>query len=286
MARRVLAIVAAFIAGLAWLATVFVWTSTSRVADSGGFASVTTETIQSPAGTAAVTDALIGQVDAFATTQGFDLTPSARTQVETQLSGVLDSSQMPELMAPAIETAREAYAAAPDGPITIDFSSLRPLAVEKVQQVNPALVPRIPPDKDLVITVQKQDVPSVLATIESASGTFRWLPVWLLLGTIAFGALAIWASATRPRMLMGFGIAALVIALVPLAMRLAVPGIVASFVDAGNPADVVSAATVAVLSRWWVALLVSALIGAALIGWSLYAGRRPAPRSGPVVLGR
>ena len=277
---------AAAIATLAWLLTVSVWTSTSKVTDSGGFAAVAVETVQSPDGTAAVTDALLDKVDAYATEKGYAFTPTARTQIEQKLEEVIDGADFAGLMGPAIEAAREAYAAAPDGPITLDFASLRPLAVQKVQQVNPELVSRIPPAQDLTITVQKQDIPPVLGAIEDASSTLRLAPIWLLLITLAVGGLGLWASATRPRMLMGFGIASIVIAFVPLAMYLAVPPITSSFVDAGNPAGLVSTATVAILSRWWIALLVAALVGAALIAASLYVGRRPVQRSGPVVLGR
>lgn len=286
LARRITAIVAALIAGLAWVLVAFVWTSTSKVTTDGGFAAVTVETMQSPDGTAALTDALLDQVDAYATAQGYAFTPTARTQIEQQITAVIDSAEFPGLVDPAIEAAREAYARAPDSPITIDLSALRPLAVDKVQQVNPGLVSRIPPAKDLQVTVQKQDVPPVLKTIEDASSTLQWSPLWLLLITLAFGALALWASATRPRMLKGFGIASIVVAFIPLAMYLAIPSITASFVDAGNPADLVSTATVAILSRWWVALLVAALVGVALIGASIYLNRRPRRRRGPVVLGR
>ena len=286
LARRIAAIAAATLATLAWLLAVFVWTSTSKVTATGGFASVTVETVQSPEGTAVLTGALLDNVDAFAKEKGYSLTPSARAQIEQSLTQVIDGTEFGQLIDPAIEEARDAYAAAPDGPITIDFSSLRPLAVEKVQQVNPALVSRIPPAGDLSITVQKQDVPPVLGTIEEAADTLRWSPLWLLLITVVLGALALWLSATRPRMLMGFGIASLVIALVPLAMYLAIPPITSSAVDAGNPAELVSTATVAILGRWWVALLVAALVGVALIGAAVYLARRPTPRSGPVVLGR
>jgi len=286
LARRITAIAAAGLATLAWLLTVFVWTSTSRVTETGGFASVTVATVQSPEGTMLVTDALLDRVDAYAEANGYAFTPTARTQIEDALSQVIDGAELPGLMGPAIEEARQAYAAAPDGPITLDFASLRPLAVERVQQVNPGLVSRIPPAGDLTVTVQKQEVPPVLRTIEEASGTLRWSPVWLLLIAVALGALGLWASATRGRMLMGFGIASIVIAFVPLAMYLAIPPITASFAEAGNPADLVSTATVAILSRWWIALLVAALVGVALVGASVYMGRRPARRRGPVVLGR
>ena len=286
LARRITAIAAATLATLAWLLAVFVWTSTSKVTETGGFASVTVETVQSPEGTTVVTDALLDKVDAFATANGYAFTPTARTQIEDALTTVLDGAEFPGLMGPAIEAARQAYAAAPDGPITLDFASLRPLAVEKVQQVNPGLVSRIPPASDLTVTVQKQEVPPVLRTIEEASGTLRWSPVWLLLIAVALAALGLWASATRGRMLMGFGIASILIAFVPLAMYLAIPPITASFAEAGNPADLVSTATVAILSRWWISLLVAALVGVALIGASIYMRRRPVQRRSPVVLGR
>ena len=286
LARRITAIVAAFVAALAWLLVVVVWTSTSRVTDNGGFASVTVETVQSTDGATVLTDTLLDKVDAYATEKGYAFTPSARAQIEKAIDQVISGPEFPQIIGPAIETAHELYAAAPDGPITIDFASLRPLAVQKVQQVNPALVSRIPPAKDLTVTVEKQDVPPLLSAIESASNALRWAPLWLLLITVAFAALALWASATRPRMLMGFGIASIVYALLPLAMYLAVPPITSSFVDAGNPAELVSTATVAILSRWWVALLVAVLVGVALIGASIYMRRRPVPRSGPVVLGR
>lgn len=285
-ARRIAAIVAAFLAAVSALVLVVVWTSTSKVTDSGGFATVTVETAQSPTGAALLTDALLDRVDAYATSKGYAFTSTARAQVEQAIEQAISGSEFPGLVGPAVEQAREAYAAAPDGPITIDFSSLRPLAVEKVQAVNPALVSRIPPATDLTVTVQKEDVPSLLGTIVSASDTLRWSPLWLLLITLVLGALALWASVARSRMLMGFGVMAVVYAFVPLAMYLAVPPITSSLVDAGNPADLVSTATVAILSRWWIALLVMAIVGVALIAASIYMGRQPRQRRGPVVLGR
>lgn len=283
--RRVAATIAVALAIVAWFGAVFVWTTANRVTTASGFTGVTTETLQSPDGTASATAALLAAVDRFADATGYDLTASSREQISDGISEAISGADFPGLMGPAIERAREAYDAAPDGPITIDFAPLRPLAVAKVQQVRPDLVKAIPPDADLTVTVEKQDVPGVVSTIAGASDTLSWLPLWLLLGAALLGVIAVVASGNRPRMLRILGIASLVIAIVPIVLRLAVPPAVSSLVDAGHGA-LVSTATTAVLGHWWISLIACVALGVVLIVAGRYAGRRQLPRRAPVILGR
>jgi len=199
---------------------------------------------------------------------------------------VILGADLPELIAPAVGQARRAFEADPSGPVTIDFSALRPIAEERVRQVNPDLVSAIPPDEDLVVTVQPRDLPSAAGTIAGAADMLRWLPLWLLLGAVALGAVGLWASGSRSRMLRAVGAAVVVTALLPLAMRLAVPPVAASFVEAGNPGEVVSTATVAILGRWWIALVACLGVGGVLFALGVRVARRRPVRRSPIVLGR
>lgn len=284
--RRIGAAVAVALAIVGWFGAVFVWTSSDRVTTASGFADVTLQTIQSPDGVDAVRTKLLTAVDTFAAVRGYDLTASSRERIGEGITDALADAQFPALMGPAIERARAAYEAAPDGPITIDFSALRPIAVAKVQQVSPDLVKAIPPDADLTVTVQKADVPEAASTVVGASDILRTLPLWLVLGTVVMGALALLASGDRPRMLRVLGIASLVIALVPLVLRLAVPPIAASFANAGTESGLVSTATASVLGHWWIALIVCLGVGALLLAAGVYAGRQQPQRRAPTVLGR
>lgn len=284
--RRVLVAIAAVLAVLAWLVAVATWTASTRVTSPTGFADVAVETIQSPQGAQIVTTALVDKATAAAAARGFDLTAVARGQVSAQVREVIEGAQFPDLMGPALARAREAYEAAPDGPITIDFASLRPLAEEKVRAINPELVKAIPADPDLTVTVQKQDLPGVASDIAGASSTLRWLPLWLLLGALGMGAVATWAAGDRARILRWLGIASVAIALVPLGMRLGIPPAVASFLEAGDPAEVGSTAAGAILAHWWIAVIACVALGGVLLGLAAYMGRAPRQRRPPVVLGR
>lgn len=285
-ARRAIGVIAGLLAVIAWFAAVLVWTSTARVTSASGFADVTVETLQSPDGASALTGALADRVTTFAAGQGFTISGQGEADIRAQIEQVILAANFPDLVGPAIERAREAYQAAPDGPITFDFAALRAEAEARLRVVNPDLVRFIPPDRDLIITVDKNDVPPLASDVARATDTIALLPLWLVLGTIVLGAVAFWASAARARTARWIGIAFVAIALVPLAMRLSVPPVVASFVDAGEASEVTSTATAAVLANWWIALVVSAVIGSALIGLSVWLLRGPARRTPPVVLGR
>lgn len=284
--RKVLVVSAALVAALAWLAAVASWTAATRVTSPSGFAAVAVETIQSPQGADATTTALLSQVTAFASARGFALTSAGQEQVAAQVRDAIESAEFPGVITPALESARAAYQAAPDGPITIDFGALRPLAEQRLQQVDPGLARALPPGGDLQVTVQKGDLPAVASDIVGASSTLAWLPLWLLLGAAGMGALAVWGSGNRPRMLRWLGIASIAIALVPLGMRLGVPPAVASFLEAGNPADVGSTAAGAILGHWWISAVACVGLGVLLLGLSAYAARAPRQRRPPVVLGR
>ena len=284
--RRVTAAVASGLAIVAWFAAIFVWTTTARVTSPSGFASVAAQTIQSPEGAQATTEALLDSVASYAASKGYDLTPSALEQIGTQITAVIEDAQFPEIVGPALQDARRAYEAAPDGPITIDLSALRPIAVAKVQQVNPALVKAIPPDADLTVTVQKGDVPPAASTVAGAAGTLMWLPLWLALGAVLLGVLAMWASGDRRRMMRVLGIGSLVIAVVPLVLFLAVPPITSSLAQAGTPSEIASVGASAILGHWWISLIACLVIGVALLVGGIYGGRSRGQRRPPLVLGR
>lgn len=284
--RRALVAIAAVLAVLAWLVAVATWTASARVTSPTGFAAVAVETIQSPPGAEAVTGALVDRGTQAAAARGFDLTPAARQQLSIQVRSTIEGAQFPELMGPALAEARTAYEAAPDGPITIDFAPLLPLVEQKLRAVDPGLGTAIPTDLDLTVTVPRQDVPGAASAIAGASSMLRWLPVWLLLGALGMGAVAIWASGDKARTLRWLGIASVAIALVPIGMRLGIPPAVASFLDSGTTAEVGSTAADAVLANWWIAVIVCVGMGVGLLALSGVAARVPRQRRPPVVLGR
>ena len=286
LTRRVVGVTAGGLAVIAWLLAVVVWTSTARVTSASGFTDVTVETLQSPDGAAALTDALADKVTAFATARGFSVSAQAEADIRAQLTQAIVAASFPDLVGPAIERARDAYQAAPDGPITFDFAALRTEAEARLRAVNPDLVRFIPPGEDLTVTVSKDDVPQVASDVAGATDSISLLPLWLLLATVVLGAVAFMASADRAQTARRIGIAFVIVALVPLAMRLSVPPVVASFVEGATASDVTGTATAAVLANWWIALVVSTVAGVALIAASVWLSRAPVRRTPPVVLGR
>ena len=78
--------------------------------------------------------------------------------------------------------------------------------------MDPGLGTAIPTDLDLTVTVPRQDVPGAASAIAGASSMLRWLPLWLLLGALGMGAVAIWASGDKARTLRWLGIASVAIA--------------------------------------------------------------------------
>jgi hypothetical protein len=286
LARRVLGVLAGVLVVISWLSAVVIWTSTARVTTASGFTDVTVETLQSPDGATALADALTDKVIAFATARGFSVSAQAQADIRAQLTQAIVAASFPGVVGPAIERAREAFQAAPEGPLTFDFSALRAEAEARLGAVNPDLVRFIPPDQDLTVTVAKDDVPKVASDVAGATDLVSLLPLWLLIGTIVFGAVAFMASVDRARTARRIGIAFMLVALVPLIMRLSVPPVVASFVDGAQASDVTGTAAVAVLANWWIALIVSAAVGAVLIALSVWLSRGPVRRTPPVVLGR
>lgn len=284
--RRILGVTVGSLAVVAWLAAVVVWTSTARVTSASGFADVTVETLQSPGGASVLTDALVAKVRDVATDRGYSLSSSAEADIRGQIEQVIVASNFPDVVGPAIERAREAYQAAPDGPIVLDFSALRVEAQTQVQAVDPDLVRFIPPDEGLTVIVRSEDVPPVASAVAGATDSVSLLPIWLLIATIVLGAVAFLVSPDRARTARRIGIAFLMVALMPLVMRLAVPSVIAAAVDGREAGDVAATAAVAVLANWWIALVVSAAAGLALIGASAWLFGGPARRMAPVVLGR
>ena len=104
--------VAAALCVLAWLAAVVVWTTAGRVTTDTGFAEVPIETVQSPPGAQAVTDALAQVVDEYAAARGVSLTPSSREIVRAQVEDDILGADLPELLGPAVQQARRAFEAA------------------------------------------------------------------------------------------------------------------------------------------------------------------------------
>ena len=77
---------------LAWFAAVLLWTTANRVTSASGFGEVAVETMQSPAGQQATTDALVSTVDQFASASGLTLTDRKSTRLN---SSHVKRSRMP-----------------------------------------------------------------------------------------------------------------------------------------------------------------------------------------------
>jgi hypothetical protein len=68
-------------------------------------------------------------------------------------------------------------------------------------------------------------------------------------------------------------------------MRLIVPPLVGSAAS-GSQSDILEVATSATIANWWIALVVTLVIGGALLAAGIVWRRATRARSGPVVLGR
>lgn len=283
--RRVLVAVAVTLAVVAWALAVVGWTALGRVSQQQGFLDVTVETIQSPTGLALTSSALATQVDQAATAHGDALTPQGRQTIETAITKVLSQDDLGQYLGQATEAARAAIETHPDDGITIDLGALRPLLATQLQQVNPQLAARVPPASDLVITVPPAQIPSGVSTLNSLLSAARWTPILLVAITIVLLAIGMLVSDDRARTFRRTGIAFMVVGILPLLMRLITPPVVGGSID-GNPGAVAQVATTATIANWWIALVITLVVGVAMVAlgaWLRQPQRRP---GGPTVLGR
>lgn len=269
---------------VAWLTTVILWTTASRVADQDGFVDVVIETIQSPAGLITVSDHVVAATVGFAKSQGRTLSADAQATVAGAITTVISGPTAGQYLRPTVARARDALLNAPDGPVTIDLADLRSQIETAIQQMTPTLPIVIPPVSGLTVTLPAADIPAVAKDIAHNANTIRALPLWLIVGGVVLISGAMLISGDRKRTARRIGIAFLVIAVVPLLLRLVVPPIVASIPSAGISSDVASVTATSLIANWWIALLVSVFVGLALVVPTFVRHRGPRYR-GPIVLG-
>jgi hypothetical protein len=284
--RRLLLGVVATLGVLTWLIAVLTWTSFGRVTESGGFADVTVETIQSPAGLTGTADAVVTVVDAYAIGKGSSLSVAGESTLRGAVQSLLSQPDIGTLLVPAIDQARTRFEDRPDGGVTINLGAVRERLVTALDATAPQLASQIPPARDLTVTVTPEQVPSGVSTAAGALNTLRLLPLWLAIATIVLLGIGVLVTDDRARMARRLGIAFIAVGIVPILLRLIVPPIVGGAVGEGNAGDIATAATVATVANWWIALIVTVVIGVAMLVTGMLLRRPARARRVPIVLGR
>jgi hypothetical protein len=284
--RRLLLGVVATLGVLTWLIAVLTWPSFGRVTESGGFADVTVETIQSPAGLTGTADAVVTVVDAYAIGKGSSLSVAGESTLRGAVQSLLSQPDIGTLLVPAIDQARTRFEDRPDGGVTINLGAVRERLVTALDATAPQLASQIPPARDLTVTVTPEQVPSGVSTAAGALNTLRLLPLWLAIATIVLLGIGVLVTDDRARMARRLGIAFIAVGIVPILLRLIVPPIVGGAVGEGNAGDIATAATVATVANWWIALIVTVVIGVAMLVTGMLLRRPARARRVPIVLGR
>ena len=282
--RRILLVVVALLGMLLWTLGLITWTAFGRAATSGGFVDITVETIQSPAGITASTNAIVTQVDAAAKAAGNAISPTGNAAIVAAVESVLAQPDLGAPLADSIDAARQAIAEHPDGPITIDVAALRDQIVAKLQGTSPQLASQIPPAQDLTITVSASDIPSGVSTAASVLSWMKWTPVLLAIAAAVLLGIGFLVTDDWTRTARHVGIAFILVGIFPLLMRLIIPPLVGGAAS-GTQSDILEVATTATVANWWIALVVTLVIGGALLAAGIVLRRPARGQSGPVVLG-
>lgn len=284
--RRVVLIVVTVLGMLAWTVGVIGWTAFGRASDSGGFVDITVETVQSPAGLSATSSAIVAQVDAAAKAQGNAISASGNAAITRAVESVLAQPDLGSVLGQGIDNARQAFEERPDDGITIDVSAIRDQVVARLQATNPQLAAQVPAAGALTVTVQPDQVPSGVGTAASLLSLMKWLPIWLLVATIVFLGIGFLITDDRARTARRVGIAFIVVAIVPILMRLIIPPVVGGAVGEGSAGDIAQVATTATIANWWLALIITVAAGGILLAAGVILRSSGRAQSGPVVLGR
>ena len=283
--RRILLIAVALLGMLAWALGLVAWTTFGRASTNGGFVDITVETIQSPAGLTASTDAIVTQVDAAARQAGNAISAQGNAAITTAVQQVLGQPDLGNALTAGIDAARQSLADHPDGDITIDVSALRDQIVARLQPTSPQLAAAIPPASDLIITVSASDVPSGVSTAASLLSFMTWVPLWLVIAAAVLLGIGFLVTDDWTRTARHVGIGFIIVGILPVLMRLIVPPLVGSAAS-GTQSDIVQVAAAATIANWWIALLATLVIGGALLAAGIVLRQPARGQSGPVVLGR
>ena len=283
--RRILLITVAVLGMLAWTLGLVAWTTFGRASTNGGFVDITVETIQSPPGLTASTDAIVTQVDAAARRAGNAISAQGNAAITTAVQQVLGQPDLGNALTAGIDAARQSLADHPDGDITIDVSALRDQIVARLQPTSPQLAAAIPPASDLIITVSASDVPSGVSTAASLLSFMTWVPLWLVIAAAVLLGIGFLVTDDWTRTARHVGIGFIIVGILPVLMRLIVPPLVGSAAS-GTQSDIVQVAAAATIANWWIALLATLVIGGALLAAGIVLRQPARGQSGPVVLGR
>jgi hypothetical protein len=283
--RRILLIVVALLGMLSWALGLITWTTFGRATTQGGFVDITVATIQSPAGVTASTNVIVTQVDTAAKAAGTVVSVSGNAAITAAVGQALAQPDLGNALSGGIAKARQALQDRPDADITIDVSALRDQIVARLQGTNPQLAAAIPAATDLTITVSAKDVPSEASTVASLLGIMKWTPLLLAIGALVLLGIGFLVTDDWTRTARHVGIGFLVLGILPILIRLIVPPLVAGAAS-GTQSDILEVAASATIANWWIALVVTLAIGAALLVAGVVWRQPTRSRSGPVVLGR
>ncbi len=286
-AARRAGLIALVMLGVAtWLGAVVVWTAVGRVSSSGGFADVAIETIQSPPGSAAVADAVVAEAARSARGTAVTLTAVREGVIREQVVAVVADPGLSSLIGSALERAHQGFIDHPSDDITIDLSAIRVPLAAALGAVDPSLLGAIPPAEALSVTIRPADLDPAVTDVADGMNILQMLPPWLLIATVVFLGGALLATDDRARTARRVGIAFIVIGVLPVVLRLIAPWIAGLAAGAGNRGDTARVAAVAIVGNWWIALLVTVLVGAAMLGAGVVLrGPRRSPGT-PAMLGR
>lgn len=283
--RRMVLVTVALLGMVAWTLGLIAWTTFGRASTSGGFVDITVETIQSPAGLTASTTAIVDQVDAAARQAGNAISAQGNAALTTAVGQVLGQPSLGAHLATGIDAARQALADHPDSAITIDVAALRDQIVARLQPVSPQLAASIPPASSLTITVTAADVPSGVSTAASVLALMKWVPLWLVIAAVILLGIGFLVTDDWTRTARRLGIAFIALGIVPVLIRLIVPPLVGGF-GSGTQADIIEVAAAATIANWWIALMVTLIVGIVLLAAGIVLRHPARAQSGPVVLGR
>lgn len=270
---------------VAWLGAVVIWTAAGRVSSSGGFADVAIETIQSPPGSAAVADAVVAEAVRFAQGKAVALTVAGEDVIREQVGAVVADPGLSGLIGSALERAHRGFIDRPGDDITIDLSAIRVPLASALGTLDPSLVEALPPAEALSVTVRPADLDPAVTDVADGVNILQMLPLGLLIVAVVFLGGAFLATDDRARTARRVGIAFILIGVLPLVLRLVAPWIAGIAGGAGNTGDIARVAAVAIVGNWWVALSVTVLVGAAILGLGVVLrGPRRSPGA-PAMLG-
>jgi hypothetical protein len=273
--RAALAAVAGAAGVLAALAAAVLWTAGSVILDEDRFTERTVAALRTPEGQAAISARATAAVRGSAPVPEGLAAPAVREAV----AGVVPTRAFAVAAAPAIRSARRSLLDRSGEAAAIDLATTRDLLAGRLAQIDPRLAGLLPAagaagDLRVATGVDARGLPA-----DELSGRAPAATALLALAAAALIGLAVALAARPARAAAWAGAALLAGALVPVALRLALPPVAE---DRVAPPDGALARRLAegLLGGWAPATAALAAAGLALlVGGLLSARRRPRPRS-------